>query len=118
MTPFESINNLEDYAIQAGSHLPISITCYNTDGSALNLTGFTLGLTISLYGDNTTLQNISGTIHAGTTNVVDYVITSSMTESMDDCVLIYRPVIISGATKYKFQGKIYVSATSVYTPPV
>lgn len=119
MTPYENINTLDTYSIQAGNYIAIEIECLNADGTAIALTDLTYGCTLSEYGSpETTLETIIGGVKSETTNTMVIEITSEMTESLGDCLLLYRPFIISGEKVWRFQGKLYVAKTTTYTLPV
>lgn len=111
-TPYEQINNLDDIAIQAGTYVELELPCYYSDGEEMKISTMTYGCTLSVFGDSTVLQNISGTLKSGTSNVMVIKILSSYTENLGDCLLMYRPYVIDGINKYKWQGRLYIGATS------
>lgn len=118
MTPYELINNLDDIAIQAGTFTTILLPCYYSDGEEIILSEMTgYGCTLSVLGDDTTLETIMGTVESGSTNIMKIEITSAMTASMSSCLLLYRPFIIDGTKVYRFQGRIYIGSSSLYVLP-
>jgi len=112
MTVLESINNLDDIAIQAGTFTELELPCYYSDGEEMELSTMTYGCTLSVYGDSTLLQNITGVIKSGTPNVMVISILSSYTENLGDCLLVYRPYVIDGTKKFKWQGKLFIGAST------
>lgn len=113
MTAFEQLNTLDNIVIQSGTYKELQLPCYYSDGEPMALSSMTYGCTLSLYGeDSVLLQNIVGTIKSGTENVMVISILSEYTEGMDNCVLMYRPYIIDGLKKYKFQGRLIIGAST------
>lgn len=118
MTPYDLLNTLDDIVIQAGSFKTIYFPCYDANNEELILADLTaFGATLSLYGDDTTLHTIIGTIKSGTMNVMQLDITSAMTENLSSCILLYRPFLKNGEITMRFQGRLYVGSTSAPVIP-
>lgn len=116
MTAYEGINNLDDIGIQAGSDTALFLPCYDAEGQPIELDSATsFGATLSLYGeDDTATQVISGTIKSGTTNTIQIDILSSYTQNLGDCLLVCRPFLEISGKVYRWQGYIFVGATTSY----
>lgn len=114
MTPYEQINNLDDLGIQAGTDFTIYLPCYYSDGEEMDLSEATeYGCTLCYFGDdNDVFAVITGICKAGTSNVMEINILSNTTKSLGNCLLVYRPYIKINSKVFKWQGLLYVSATT------
>jgi len=115
MTVYEGINNLDDLSMQAGSYEVIYLPCFYEDNNPIDLSEATsYGCTLSVYGDDTAIQVISGTCKAGTINTMQIEILSDYTKDLGDCLLLYRPYLVINGMSKRWQGRIYVGATTPY----
>lgn len=111
---YDSLNNLDDIAKQAGSDFTIELVMYYSDGTSMNLYSATsIGCTFCSIDDNSTaLFNITGAVKDTSTNTLQIVVPASATASLGNNTLYYRPYIVINNKIIRCQGRLILGATT------
>ena len=96
---YSTINSLNDFTVIGGNDFTIKFNVVDEDGLPVDLTGATLTLKISPYGQPTSvLETITGSI-GSTDDIAEFILSADVSEQMIGGKYSYQPIIEDSSGK-------------------